>query len=129
MLSDLLKYLTRNNVLSALLLIYLAIGLVIVATTSLDILGLMAILNGIAVSYGIGVGLASIKFTRALPGEQLLGIFGLIVLAVAVVAGIEVITGNEPSLAAYETYIAGMTPWIAGLAIGKGLHAHNTPAD
>lgn len=121
MLADLLQYLTRRNTLTALVVIYALVGIYVVATTDLSAMGLINTLDEQAVAFGVGVGLAQIKFAKALPGEPLLGYYALVVIGVAVVGAYNVVDTRLT----YEAYMASMTPYVAGLAIAKGLYANN----
>lgn len=120
-MNNVLQYLTRHNTLTALIVIYAAVGLYVVATTDLAIMGLINLLDEQALAFGIGVGLAQIKFQRALPGEPLLGYFALVVVGVAVVGAWHVLDTSMT----YEAYMQSMTPYVAALSIAKGLFANN----
>jgi hypothetical protein len=121
-INDFLQYLTRKNTLTALIVIYAIAGFYVVATTDLSAMGLINTLDEQALAFGIGVGLAQIKFSKALPGEPLLGYFALVVIGVAVVGAYNVF---ETKLT-YEAYMASMTPYVAALSIAKGLFANNS---
>lgn len=121
-INEYLQYLTRKNVLTALVVIYAAVGLYVVQTTDLSIMGLINLLDEQALAFGVGVGLAQIKFAKALPGEPLLGYFALVVIGVAVIGAIHVFDTSMT----YEAYMASMTPYVAALSIAKGLFANNT---
>lgn len=120
-MNALLSYLTRKNTLTALIVLYAVVGFYVVATTDLSAMGLINTLDQQAIAFGVGVGLANVKFTKALPGEPLLGYFALVVIGVAVVGAYNVFDTKLT----YEAYMASMTPYVAGLSIAKGLFANN----
>lgn len=120
-------YLTQKNVVTALLGIYVIVGLLKVCGLGdgdLTLAGLVNLLDVQIAAYGIGAGLATITFAKAAPGEPLLGFAALLVLGYAVAGAVQVLADSLT----FEAYLKTMDIPFAGLAIGKGLFAHNGAA-
>lgn len=116
-----LLYLTRKNIVTALVLLYVAIGAVKVLAGDLTLPALVSLLDVQVAALAIGAGLAGISFAKAAPGEPLLGIAAVLVLAYALVGAIQVLTSSLT----FEAYLKLMDVPVAGLAIGKGIAANN----
>lgn len=122
-MSKILEYLTKSNTALAVFAAFLLVGVYVVFKTDLTAMGLAAILQVQAIALGIGVGLAQIKFTKAVPGEPVLGAYALLVIVVVVIGGIEVLSAPLT----YEGWVTQVSPWVAGLFVAKGLFANNSP--
>ena len=120
-MNSILAYLTRNNVVLALVLIYVAVGVAKVLFGDLPLQNLVALMDVQIAALGLGAGLATVGFVRAQSGEQILGIAALLVLLYAAVGGGQVIAGDMT----YEGYLKLMDLPVAGLAVGKGVFANN----
>lgn len=115
-------WLTTANFVSAILLAELLVGLYVVATTDLAILGLWGLLDEQALAYGIATGLAGIAFTKGKALEPLVILATLYVVFVVGSTLFDVLT----SKVTFEAGVVVISPWVAGLAIGKGIVANNT---
>lgn len=120
-MTGLLQYLTRKNVVTALVLLYVAIGAVKVLAGDLTLSALVSLMDVQVAALAIGAGLAGISFAKASSGEPILGIAAVLVLAYAVVGAIQVLTSSL----IFEAYLRLMDLPVAGLAIGKGIAANN----
>lgn len=114
-------WITAANIVSAILLAELLVGLYVVATTDLALLGLWHLLDDQALAYGIATGLAGIAFTKGKSLEPLLILAALYVLFVVATTLYSVLTSDVT----FEAGVVVISPWVAGLAIGKGLLANN----
>lgn len=114
--------LTQNNTVTALLVIFVGVGLGKLIVGQLTFPHLVNLLDVQIAAYGIGAGLATIKFKKAVPGEPLLGFLSILVVGAAIIMGVQVLLDSLT----YEAYLNDMAAPFAGLAIGKGLFAHNS---
>lgn len=117
-------WLTTSNLVSAILLAEFLVGIYVVATTDLALLGLWNLLDEQALAYGIATGLAGIAFTKARTIEPLVTLATLYVCFVVGTTLFNVLT----SAVTFEAGVLAISPWVAGLAIGKGIVARNGPA-
>lgn len=118
-----LQFLTRSN--TATFLILLLIGVGIEQTFANDI-SLTTMAEQLAIPVGAlaaGAGLSTIAFRRAHAGEQILGIPVLLVAIYGVVGAIQVVLGSLP----FTEYMGVIQLPAAGVALGKGLFANNSP--
>lgn len=115
------RWLTTSNLVSAILLAELLVGVYVVATTDLALIQLWGLLDEQALAYGIATGLAGIAFAKAKAVEPLVSLAALYVCFVVGTTLFDVLT----SKVTYEAGILAISPWVAGLAIGKGLVANN----
>lgn len=122
-MTEYLTYLTRRNIATALILTYVAIGAVVVITGGMTLEALVQLLDAPVAALVVGAGLTTIAFTRAAPGETVLGIAALLVIAYAIIGAIQVVSTDLT----FEAYLKLMDLPVAGLAIGKGLFANNVP--
>lgn len=113
-------WITTANIVSAILLAELLVGLYVVASTDLALLGLWNLLDEQALAYGIAAGLAGIAFSRGTALQPILILAALYVLFVVATTLFNVLTSSVT----YEAGVLAISPWVAGLAIGKGIFAN-----
>lgn len=116
------SYLTKGNVATALILLILAAGTVKVVIGELQIAELIKLMDIPVVGLAIGAGATSIRFTKALPGEQLVPLVTLVVVAGAIAGAAQCIFGALT----FEAFVKTIELPVAGLAVGRGLAAHNS---
>lgn len=117
-----LKYLTRSNTATFLILLLIAVG---IEQTFANNVSLTTMAEELAIPVGAlaaGAGLSTIAFRRAGAGEQILGIPVLLVTVYGIVGAIQVVLGSLP----FNEFMGVIQLPAAGVAVGKGLFANNT---
>lgn len=120
-MDQLFRFVTRTNVVTFVILLYVVIGCIKVILGDLTLEVLVALLTTPVAALAAGAGLASIKFTPAPAGEQVLAIAVILVLAYAIVGAVQVLASDLT----FEAYLHIMAVPLGGLAVGKGLFANN----
>lgn len=120
----LLSYFTRSNAATFLILLLVAVGIEQVVSNNLS---LTAMATAVAIPVGAlaaGAGLSTIAFTRARAGEAILGIPVVLVVVYGVVGAYQVVFTD---VLPFEEFMGVIQLPAAGVAIGKGLFANNSP--
>ncbi len=118
-----LKYFTRSNTATFLVLLLIAVG---IEQTFANNVSLTTMAEELAIPVGAlaaGAGLSTIAFRRAGDGEQILGIPVLLALLYGVAGAIQVVVGSLP----FTEFMGVIQLPAAGVALGKGLFANNSP--
>jgi len=123
MFKEVTEYLTQRNLVTFLILLFTGIGLVKVATGDLELATVISLLDVPVAALAVGAGLATIKFTKATAGEPILGIAAILILGYAVAGAVQVFVDDLT----FEAYLRVLEVPLAGLAVGKGLFANNSP--
>lgn len=122
MIKDALSYITQKNIVVTLILLLVGVGIANVFAGDLELAALAKLLGIPVAGLAAGAGLSTIQFTKAAPGEPILGIAILLVLAYAIAGAVQVLTNDLE----FPEYVKLIDLPVAGLAVGKGLFANNS---